>query len=102
MASRMASLLTFLLHVKHRFRFFCSGMAGVSAAASATAASATAVPAAPSTFAPPPTDIEETLGPTPVPLPALLNDIGDAGNTTAGATEAAAAAATAATATEGA
>lgn len=41
--------------MKHLFRFFCSGRAGVSsAAASATTAAATAAPAAPSTLAPPP------------------------------------------------
>lgn len=46
---------TFLLQVKHRFLFFCSGLAGASSAAASAAASiAIAAPAAPSASAPPP------------------------------------------------
>lgn len=40
-----------MLQVKHRFRFFCSGNEGASAAAAIAAAVATAAPAAPSATA---------------------------------------------------
>lgn len=59
---------TFLWHVKHLFRFFCTGRAGFSAAAPVTAAAAPAAPTAPTA----PISAFATLSPIAGPLVAPL------------------------------